>query len=61
MIVKRIVCPSCGIETREVLDENNLRDYSEEIVSEVCDEKKCQDWRNSPEQRLLRAMFGERK
>jgi len=61
MKVKRIICPSCKSEERVVSDEHNLRNYSEDIVSEVCGEKVCQEWNTSPEQKLLRAMFGERK
>ena len=61
MKVTRIVCPSCKSERRVVSDEDNLHDYSEEIISEVCGEKECQGWDKSSEQRLLRAIFGERK
>ncbi len=61
MKVKRIICPACETEKRVVLDERNMHEYPEEITSEVCDSKVCQEWSDSPEQALLRAMFGEWK
>ncbi len=61
MRVKRIICPSCESEGRIVSGENDLSNYSEEIVSEVCGEEKCKKWYNSPTQRLLRALFGEKE
>jgi len=61
MRVKRIICPACESEKRVTSEEGNMHEYSEEIASEVCDRAECQRWHNSPEQRLLRAMFGERR
>ncbi len=60
MKVNRIICPSCESERKVILDEENIHEYSEEITSEVCDRRDCQGWGNSPEQTLLRAIFGER-
>lgn len=60
MKVKRIICPSCGAEKKVISEEDNLHEYSEEIISEICGRKRCQRWYNSPEQTLLRAIFGEK-
>ncbi len=60
MKVKRIICPACESERKVILDEENMHEYSEEITSMVCDMVNCQEWGNSPEQVLLRAIFGER-
>lgn len=61
MKVRRIICPACEFEKKVILDKDNLHGYSEEVVSEVCDREECQRWHNSPEQRLLRAMFGQKE
>lgn len=53
MRVKRIICPACNSEEKITLEEKNLHEYSEEIVSEPC--KECRD---IPEVRLLEAIFG---
>lgn len=60
MRVERIICPSCGAERKAVSNRDNLHNYSEEVVSEVCSKKECREWYNSPEQRLLRAIFGDK-
>lgn len=61
MKVKRIICPACESEKNVVSDGGNLHEYSEEVVSEFCDRKECQEAYNSPEEKLLRAIFGERQ
>ncbi len=61
MKVNRVICPACNSEENITSDKDNLHEYSSEIVSRVCAKEKCQEWDNSPEQRLLRAMFGERR
>ena len=61
MKVKRLICPSCQAETQVVEDAQNVKDYSEELVSAICGNKRCLEWNNSPEQKLLRALFGERR
>jgi len=59
MKVKRIICPSCKSEEKEVSDEDNLRDYTEELVSKVCSKEECKKWYDSAEQRMIRAIFGK--
>lgn len=61
MKVRRIICPACESERKVISDEDNLHVYSEEVVSEVCGREECQRWRNSPEQRLLRTIFGQKE
>ncbi len=39
---------------------DKLTDYSEEIVSKLCARPKCVLWYDSPEQKLLRALFGDK-
>lgn len=63
MKVKRLICPrpACGSERKVISDKLNLHEYFEEITYELCDSEACCEWFSSPEQRLLRAMFGERR
>ena len=61
MKVTRVICPACNSEENITSDKDNLHEYSSEIVSRICDKEECQRWDNSPEQRLLKAMFGERR
>ena len=56
MKVRRIVCPVCKSEKKETSEEDNLREYSEELISKTCEKPECQ---NNPEDRLLRAIFGD--
>lgn len=58
MKVVREICPNCNLEIQHLADEDDLRTYTEEIVPKVCGAVRCQAWKNSPEQRLLRALFG---
>ncbi len=57
MKVKRVICPVCKSEERITSEEDNMRGYSEEIVSRTCEKTECQ---NNPADRLLRAIFGEK-
>lgn len=57
MRLKRIICPVCESEVREISEVDDVHEYSEEIVSRVCEKVECQD---NPEQKLIRAIFGER-
>ncbi len=61
MRVERVICPACESEEKITSEADNMHEYSEGVTSRVCDRQKCKEWDNSPEQRLLRAMFGERK
>ncbi len=59
MRVKRIICPCCESESMDRSELDKLTDYSEEIVSKLCARPKCVLWYDSPEQKLLRALFGD--
>lgn len=52
MKVKLTVCPKCNKETKVVTEEDNLHNYSEEIIY-----KKCKDCPTTPEGKLLNALF----
>lgn len=54
MKVKRIICPMCKSEKREVSEEDKTQEYSEEIISETCGKYECE---HSPEAKLLKAIF----
>ena len=58
MKVERIICPVCKSEKRITSEEDNLSEYTEEVVPRTCEKPECQ---NNPADRLLRAIFGERK
>lgn len=56
MKVIRTICPHCGTEIDiQRLDIKNTREYSEEIVTKTCDD--CKD---SPEAKLIDAIFGRK-
>lgn len=55
MKAKRIICPVCGSEKKTISEEGNLHEYLETIVSEVC----C-EYEDTPEEKLLKAIFGKK-
>jgi len=56
MKVLRIICPRCNKERRITSEEDNLHSYQEEIIQE-----KCPHHIATPEDKLLAAIFGEKK
>ena len=60
MKVLRVICPVCKAERQVTSDDDNMHEYLTEDVFEYCDTKECQEAYNTPEQRLLRAIFGEK-
>lgn len=57
MKVVRIVCPGCGKEDTRKLEMGKLKSYEEIIVRKRCPE--CRK-NPTPEEKLLRAIFGEK-
>ena len=60
MKVERVICPACKTERKVISDEDNMHEYLTVDVLEYCDTNECQEAKNTPEQRLLRAIFGEK-
>lgn len=60
MKVKRVICSMCESERQVTSDVGNKHEYSEDIVYELCDKPECQARYDAPDQKLLRAIFGEK-
>lgn len=57
MKAKTIICPVCRAERKTLSEEDNMHEYIDENVSEVCYRLECME---SAENRLLEAIFGRR-
>jgi len=58
MINLRIICPKCGHEESYKSEVSNIYEYKDSIEYKQCD--KCKKkYKNSPEEKLLRAIFGD--
>lgn len=51
----RLMCPNCQREQVSVEDEGNVSNYSERLIYQS-----CPDCVNTPEARLLNAIFGQK-
>jgi len=57
MNVIRTICPRCHKETTSRTNVKDLISYTEEIVYKKC--SKCQRLKDSPEDKLLKAIYGD--
>lgn len=53
------ICPRCKKRTEHKTDVDNIYSYTDETVYKKC--PKCKKLKDTPEEKLLRAIFGEQQ